>query len=154
LDRHPQVRFHELGHNFNRLVRRPEQTVQTRWIDGVENYWRAIDFDIALAPLAHTLFNASKSALRAIEMGALGIPVIASDEPPYREVIVPGETGFLVDHAADWQWAKYTAMLINEPEMREQMGKAARERVKAHWSMADGWADWERAYQRVAKGAI
>ena len=38
----------------------------------------------------------SKSAIRAIEYGALGIPVVASDVGPYRDHIVDGVTGYLI----------------------------------------------------------
>lgn len=45
----------------------------------------ALDLDLALAPLVDNAFNRCKSALKVIELGALGVPVIASDLRPYRD---------------------------------------------------------------------
>jgi len=42
-------------------------------------------FDIGLAPLARTRFNASKSDLRLLELAALGIPWVATDFGPYAD---------------------------------------------------------------------
>jgi glycosyltransferase involved in cell wall biosynthesis len=44
----------------------------------------ALDLDLALAPLVDNAFNLCKSALKVIELGALGVPVVASDLRPYR----------------------------------------------------------------------
>ena len=43
-------------------------------------------FDFAIAPLVHNDFNSSKSALKILDYGALGLPVIASDVANFREV--------------------------------------------------------------------
>lgn len=155
LDRHPDVMFHSLGHDHRPMIRRPAQMRYTRWKDSIREYWRSIDFDIALGPLAHTKFNESKSALRALEMGSLGIPIVASDEPPYREVVVDGETGFLVRDVSSGprSWEGRIRTLINDEELRLQMGKAAKERVQARWSISLGWQAWDEAYRRVLKGS-
>jgi glycosyltransferase involved in cell wall biosynthesis len=148
LDRNPAVDFHNIGHDFRKLVRR-ENMRYTPWAVDIPTYWRTIDFDIGVVPLAHTIFNQSKSGLKILELSALGIPVIAMDSPPYRDVVVDGETGFLVDSA--WQWVKRMQQLIDDDELREQMGKAGREYVRRHWSIADGWKLWEEAYRRVVR---
>lgn len=150
LDRTPNVEFHCVGHDFRSLIRRPNVRF-TMWKDNMDEYLRGIDFDIGLVPLAHTTFNKSKSALKILEYSALGIPAVASDEPPYRDAIIDGETGFLVD--SSWKWEKRIRELIADEELRTQMGKAAREHVRRRWSIADGWQDWERAYARIARGA-
>lgn len=154
LDRNPDVMLHSLGHDHRPVVQRPGRVRFSRWNDSIQAYWRAIDFDIALGPLAHTKFNESKSALRALEMGALGIPIVASDEPPYREVVVDGETGFLVRDMSSGpkSWEGRLRTLINDAELREQMGKAAKERVQARWAISVGWRAWDEAYRRLVKG--
>jgi len=80
------------------------------------------NFDIGLAPLVDNLFNRSKSPLKAIEYGAVGIPVIASDVGPYAKYVEHGKTGFLVKKQRDW--SKYIGLLINDKELREEMGRA------------------------------
>ena len=52
----------------------------------------ADQFDFAIAPLEDTASNACKSPMTIFEYGALGLPVLASDVPAYREIarIAPG----------------------------------------------------------------
>ena len=47
-------------------------------------YYESLEFDIGLAPVKDTPFAKSKSAVKAIDYNARGIPVIASDVTPYR----------------------------------------------------------------------
>jgi hypothetical protein len=50
------------------------------------NYWWHFNsFDTALAPLQATDFNNHKSALKAIEAGAMGCAFICSDSPVYKD---------------------------------------------------------------------
>jgi hypothetical protein len=53
----------------------------------IEVYYSLLrmNFDVGLAPLAPTRFNASKSDLRLLELAALGIPWVASDVGPYAD---------------------------------------------------------------------
>jgi glycosyltransferase involved in cell wall biosynthesis len=118
------------------------QLVTTPWIDGVDNVWRAIDFDIALAPLRPHVFNQSKSNLKALEAAALGIPIVASDCGPYPEFVEHGKTGFLVKR--DHEWAKYLRELVNDEAMREEMGAAAKAKAR-QWTLEGNIEDWRVA---------
>jgi glycosyltransferase involved in cell wall biosynthesis len=142
LERNPEVRFHLMGGNYGSWFRLPEKQVHiTPWINGVENVWRSIDFDIALAPLRPHLFNRSKSHLKALEAAALGIPVVASDCGPYPDFVEHGKTGFLVKR--DHEWGKYLRELVNDEAMREEMGAAAKEKARQHVleDHINEWAD-------------
>lgn len=131
LRRNPDVRFHLMGGDYAREMKIPKaQGSYTPWIDGVENVWRQIDFDIALAPLRPHVFNQSKSNLKAMEAAALGIPIVASDCGPYPEFVEHGKTGFLVKR--DHEWGKYLRILVEDPDLREEMGAAAREKARAY----------------------
>ena len=68
-------------------------------------------FDFALAPLEDTEFNRHKSALKVLDMAALGLPVLASDMPVYRmlhgdvaEMMLVGNT------VEDWEIALEAAI--------------------------------------------
>lgn len=131
LKRNPDVEFHMIGGNYSRSMKLPKtQSRYTKWIDGVENVWRAIDFDIALAPLRPHVFNQSKSNLKALEAAALGIPIVASDCGPYPGFVEHGKTGFLVKR--DHEWGKYLRDLVNDEDMRKEMGAAAKEKAYQH----------------------
>jgi glycosyltransferase involved in cell wall biosynthesis len=147
LDNNPEVDMHWMGVDGSPLVGRDCRW--TMWEPDVGEYYKAIDFDIAVAPSADRVFNRSKTALRALEMGALGIPVVASNRLPYSDYVVDGKTGFLCDTDDDWQEA--LTSLINDEDMREEMGAAGREQA-AGWTIEEGWRLWEAAYESVAGG--
>jgi glycosyltransferase involved in cell wall biosynthesis len=144
LDRHPEVDVHFVGTDYSRLVRRACR--YTPFQAGVWNYYQVIDFDIGLAPLASNVFNRSKSHIRCLEYAALGVPVIASDEPAYRDIVVDGVTGFLVRRDHEWQ-TRLRALACDE-SMRAEMGTKAREHAAA-WVIQDGYRMWEQAYRRL-----
>jgi glycosyltransferase involved in cell wall biosynthesis len=108
-----------------------------------EKYFAGINFDIGLAPLWPTSFSKSKSAIKAIEYGARGIPTVASDIEPYRAVITHGVDGFLVKR--DHEWLKYLSELAGDDALRAKMGEAAREMARRHL-IEDHWQQWEAAY--------
>jgi glycosyltransferase involved in cell wall biosynthesis len=147
LNEHKQVDFHLIGQDFRKMFGNGPNLRYTGWSKSIPDYWSKIDFDIGIAPLAHSIFNMSKSALKALEYGALGIPTIASDEAPYREAIIDGVTGFIV-HRPD-QWRKRLVQLVNDRAMREEMGAAAKAHVTKHYSIATGWKRWEHTYERL-----
>jgi len=97
----------------------------TGWVPGTDKYLDTIDFDIWLAPYRRTEYNEAKVATKALEAAFLGIPIVASDTTPYRQFVVEGETGFLIPPGGDWETP--VRELINNPELRESMGRAARE---------------------------
>jgi glycosyltransferase involved in cell wall biosynthesis len=142
LKRNPGVGFHLIGGSYGGWFKLPENQVRvTPWINGVENVWRAIDFDIALAPLRPHVFNQSKSHLKALEAAALGIPIVASDCGPYPDFVEHGKTGFLVKR--DHEWGKFLRELTNDKDMRLEMGAAAKEKARQHTleGHIDEWAN-------------
>lgn len=141
LGRRPDVEWHSIGHDYRDVLKAPGR--HTPWRDDVWDFYRAVDFDIAVVPLAHSTFNTSKSHLAALEYAALGIPVIAADAPPYRDLVVHGVTGYLV--RTDHEWGTYLRELVDDPARREAMGEKARE-VGAEWTIQRGWTRWADAY--------
>lgn len=109
-------------------------------------YYSSIDFDIGLAPLEDTIFTRSKSYIKALEYSALGIPVIASDVGPYREFVDDGVTGFLVRRESEW--IDRIRLLVEDADLRERMGAAAREKARKHTIQA-GWGQWEQVFRSV-----
>jgi glycosyltransferase involved in cell wall biosynthesis len=117
-----------------------DQVSAAGWIPGVEEYWRAIDYDIGVIPLKHHVFNQSKSHLKFLENAALGIPTVASDSGPYSSAIEHGKTGFLVKR--DHEWGKYLRDLVNDEAMREEIGANAKDwaRTQILEDHLDEWA--------------
>lgn len=116
------------------------------WSNDLFDYYRDIDFDIGLAPLYPTPFANSKSYIKALEYAALGIPVLASDLPPYRDFVLDGVTGFLIRQEHEWGRRLYE--LTCDADMRTEMGQKAREHAKA-FTIQKNWWRWEQAYQSL-----
>ncbi len=116
----------------------------TEWKDAMREYYRVIDWDVALAPLRPSVFNRSKSDIRVLEAAAMGIPVIASDVVAYRDSVVHEQTGYLVKQPGDW--GRFLTELAHEPEMRMAMEQNARVWAATRTTKAAGHLWWE-AYQ-------
>lgn len=144
LDRNPHVDMHTVGADFRQAAKIKAR--HTDWSADIFDYYRSIDFDIGIAPLEATVFNRSKSRIKALEYAALGIPVIASDSEPYRGFVLDGVTGFLVRHPHEWE--RRLRELANDEEMRTEMGAKAKEHARG-FAIQDGWRLWEQAYRQL-----
>lgn len=124
LDRHWDVIVQFLGAGYTGLP--ADRTRHCPWVDGVPAYLEmvALLFDIGIAPLRPHPFIRAKSRIKFLEYAALGIPAVVSDEPPYRDTVRHGETGFLVRR--DHEWLKYLAALVEDEDLRAGVGAAAR----------------------------
>jgi hypothetical protein len=141
LQRHPQAELHCIGNDYGAALRAPRRRF-TPWVPNVEAFLRAIDYHVGVAPLLPHVFNQSKSAIKALECAALGIPTVASAVRPYEDYLQHGVTGYLVRR--DHEWGQYLRALVNDPAMRAEMGAAAREHARAHTISAIAPL-WEKA---------
>lgn len=114
--------------------------------DGEGSYYDMLDFDIGMIPVRDTEFARSKSALKALEYNARGIPVVASDVQPYREYVQHGYNGFLAKTEKDW--SQYLRLLAEDEELREQMGKNGKFEASKH-TYENNWSKWEAAYEEL-----
>lgn len=71
-----------------------------------------------------------------IEAGALSIPAIASNLPGPQSVIKDGKNGFLVEPRNPHLLANAISTLIQDPELRKQMGEANYEVVQSKFNAA------------------
>jgi glycosyltransferase involved in cell wall biosynthesis len=143
---HPEADMHFIGTDYSPLLDRRHRF--TPWEVDIWEYYKTIDFDIGVAPLSHGPFNDAKSFIKSLEFAALGIPIICSDEPPYHDFVKHGETGFLVNN--DDEWKECLELLIRDVDLREQMGKNAKELARTWTIQGNGWQKWLAAYEKVA----
>lgn len=80
-----------------------------------------------------SLSNFDTFGLVALESLACEVPVIAFNVAGYRETMISGKTGYLVDFAASGISDKIVK-LVENPELRKKMGKAGREWVEKQWT--------------------
>ena len=81
---------------------------------------------LAAADLFITASLSEVHPLTVIEAMASGLPVVAPASPGIADTVQSGQTGLLTDYPDGGLAAGMTALLLN-PDLRRQMGRAARE---------------------------
>ena len=76
--------------------------------------------------------------LSILEAMTAGLPVIACNAGGLAEVVLDGQTGFVVPQADPEKLAAALTKLIEDTELRQQFGAAGRRRVEDNFSLA-GW---------------
>lgn len=134
------------------IVARPSETVKL-------DLYRAADIFVSISDNPQETFG-----LTVLEAGAMGLPVIASEYDGYRDLVVDGKTGFLIetigpaetqdldpmaplcfDNQYHLMMAQQTAVLtpalaqsleklINNKALRQEMGQAAVERIQKQFT--------------------
>lgn len=69
-----------------------------------------------------------------MEAMAAGLPVVATDIPGNNELVVPGETGFLVPLGDRAGFARGTLRILENPAKQIEMGRAGQNRVLKEFS--------------------
>lgn len=80
-----------------------------------------------------SLSNLDTFGLVVLESLACEVPVVAFNVAGYRETMINGKTGYLVDFSAQEIADKITA-LIKNPQLRKRMGKAGRKWIEDQWT--------------------
>jgi glycosyltransferase involved in cell wall biosynthesis len=93
----------------------------------IDTFYRDIaEADVGIVPVATaSAFTLNKPAGRVLLFMAAGLPVVATPIRSHREVVVPGDTGFLPETAEDWVDAIHA--LAQSADMRHTLGIRARD---------------------------
>lgn len=114
---------------------------------GVENlhlYYAAAD--VSVVPSHYEPFG-----LVAIEAMASGTPVVASDVGGLQFTVIPEITGLLAPAKDDAAFAKAIDRILADPNWRDQLGQAGRDRVEKMFSWDGVAAQLGKVYQQVLK---
>jgi glycosyltransferase involved in cell wall biosynthesis len=161
LRKYPNVRFEILGaydkpaalqmlSEFADVSDRIQFFAGTPSWQGYPQALASMGWDIGIAPLIRDEFNESKSHIKWMEYSLLKIPTVASAVYPYKEfiqgtpVIEQGKTGFLVKTATPEYWVNYLSDLIEQPELRKQIGHQAYDAVTRNWAYSLHIHKWKR----------
>lgn len=85
--------------------------------------------DLLVYPRRYTETTRLTTPLKPLEAMALGKAVLASDLPPFRELITPGVTGMLFAAGQRADLVARSLELLGDPGLRDRLGAAAREWV-------------------------
>lgn len=93
-----------------------------------------------------SLSNFDTFGLVALESLACEVPVIAFNTAGYRETMVNGKTGYLVDFNSQ-EIADKAIVLIKDQKLLDEMGKFGRKRIEEEWT-------WDKSVDALEKMLI
>jgi len=134
----PSARLLIAGHDPSGYTRKLRELIDTL---GLQEYVRLVGFQNDVASFLHALdvfAFASRSegfGQVVIEAMAAGKPVVASTIPALTEIVVDGETGFVVKPEDRMGFARAISWLASNAESAKQMGTAGKERVRKCFSI-------------------
>ena len=148
--------FNQLTYND---VNEPYRRVWTQEITKYANNYN--QFDVSLAPIVESEFNANKSQLKVIEAGFHKKAIIASDTLPYSlDLISAVDEGKFNDKGNALlvgtkknhkDWAKHMKRLIENPNMIEDLGNRLYETVKDTYSLKKVCKDRVEFFKSIIK---
>ena len=89
------------------------------------------------------------ASLTLLEAMARGLPVVATRVGGNAEVVIDGETGFLIPTRSPAALAEKILRLWREPERARRMGQAGRERVERFFNVRAMVREYEELYRHV-----
>jgi glycosyltransferase involved in cell wall biosynthesis len=90
------------------------------------------DLDIGIMPLPDDAWSRGKCGLKALQYMALGIPAVVSPVGVNAKIVDDGRNGFFASN--DGEWVHHLSQLIENPTLRERLGRAARITVEERYS--------------------
>ncbi|MBX3011955.1 MAG: GT4 family glycosyltransferase PelF [Caldilineaceae bacterium] len=86
-----------------------------------------------------------------LEAMAVGLPVVATAVGGTPEVVVPGETGYLVPPADPPALAQALLRFCHDPALCQRLGAAGRQRVEQHFSIEQNVAQTVALYEKLLR---
>jgi glycosyltransferase involved in cell wall biosynthesis len=124
------------------------QVEPVRWSEAteIENIVRA---DIGISHVPDDLWSRGKCGLKVLQYLAGGLPVLTNPVGVHREMIRPGQNGFLV--SSNDEWLEAIRWLARNPDLLKEMGTAGMETIRHGYDVAD-WGPF--FVDRVAPGVV
>lgn len=104
------------------------------------------EFDIGIAPLTSSPFNLAKSGIKFFDYTALGAVTLASNLPPYANVIDHENNGILVSGDSPLEWERALTSIIYDHEKRQRLWQRAAQDLKDHHALIRDDAQYLSAY--------
>jgi glycosyltransferase involved in cell wall biosynthesis len=105
-------------------------------------------FDVGIMPLSDGAWERGKCGYKLIQYMACGKPVVASRVGSNAEIVIDGETGFLVSDANSWLGA--LEKLMRDAALGSHLGTAGRRRVEQTYSLQVTAPRWVRLLEQLA----
>jgi glycosyltransferase involved in cell wall biosynthesis len=108
-------------------------------------------FDIGLMPLVDDPWSWGKCGLKIIQYQGVGVPVVCTPVGINRDLVEDHVNGFYAKGPEDWE--EKLSLLIENPTLREQMGREGRRRVLENYTRQSCAPRFFSILDRMAKGA-
>jgi glycosyltransferase involved in cell wall biosynthesis len=119
-----------------------------------EEYYDTLNglrLDMIIIPRKDTYFNRCKSNLKFLENSMFEIPSICQAFPtgdsPYQQN--PKDTEYLLLADTTEEWIEQIEKLINNKDLRREMGRKAKEYVEEEYNIEKHAHKWEDAYKKL-----
>jgi glycosyltransferase involved in cell wall biosynthesis len=96
--------------------------------------------DIGIGFVPDDAWSRGKCGLKLLQYHAAGLAVIANPVGVQAEIVRHLETGMQATTVNEWVTAVQT--LVNDPVLRQRLGRAGREQVERRYSVAEGGRLW------------
>lgn len=112
--------------------------------------------DMLLIPRADDYFNRCKSNIKFLEASMLEIPVIAqgftTGDSPYQ--VDPEDAAHMKIVVDNSTWFNEITTMIENKDLRKDMGQKAREYVLGKYKISDNIHKWQEAYEALFKDNV
>ena len=108
----------------------------------IADFYAAMDISV-LTSLSEGL------SITILESMSHSLPVVATAVGGNPEVVVDGQTGFLVPPKDPQAFASRVVALLQDPALRRRMGEAGRRRIEEHFPMDKTASEYLELYERV-----
>lgn len=128
-----------------------------RWTQKAHTYAQVLnETDISLAPLVDNTFNRMKSNLKQVEVWSRKLPIVCSDIPPYNVDGVNKRNCLLIPFKKhnDQEWFKAIKTLINEPNLRSDLGNQLYEDFKVKYHLKTVTATRAQFYSAIVHQTV
>jgi len=88
-----------------------------------------------------------------MEAMAAAVPVVATDIPGNRDLVIDGETGYLVPIGDRAAYARATDRILGDADHARRLGKAGRDRVERDFSIAQMVKRYVELYETLMSGS-
>ena len=128
----PPAGQRHFSERLGRTVQASHSKDRIRICDFEPDIWKVWDAcDIAVVPSTEP----EPFGFVAVEAMAAGKPVVAADHGGLAEIVVPDQTGILVEPNSPTALARALERLIMNKPLRERLGQAGRVRASGHFAM-------------------
>jgi tetratricopeptide (TPR) repeat protein len=152
LDAHPTVQLAVMTNEFAQpFLRLPPERYHFMRFGSLADYLKFLGaLDIGLAPLLPTEYNRGRSDVKFLEYASRGVPGIYADLEPYRETVVPEQTGLL--YGTEQEWVACLDRLAADASLRQRIREQAHVYVSQKRRLADNIGERLAFYRTLLRG--